>query len=83
MNRIAVNLKEQKMSKKLISAVFISLLALIYLRSGAVFRLFNADRPYILGSSDVPAASVTKPIDISKKENKADFLARIEKPSYP
>ena len=66
------------MSKKLISAVFISLLALIYLRQRRGFWAIYADRPYILGSSDIPAASVAKPIDISKKRNKADFLARIK-----
>ena len=31
----------------------------------------------------MPVAPVAKPIDISKKGNKADFLTRIEKPSYP
>jgi len=72
-----------KNEQKLVSAVFISLLALIYLRQRRGFWAIYADRPYILGSSDIPAASVAKPIDISKKGNKADFLARIEKSSYP
>ncbi len=59
--------------------IFISILALVLLTPVAwYFDLFHADWSYILGFSDASAAPVTKPIDISKKGNKVDFLVRIE-----
>ena len=63
--------------------IFISILALVLLTPLAwYFGLFHVDWPYILGFSDAPAAPVTKPIDISKKGNKVDFLVRIEENSW-
>lgn len=67
------------MSKRTIVIVFASVLTLVLLTPVAwYFGLFHVDWPYILGFSDAPAAPVTKPIDISKKGNKVDFLVRIE-----
>ena len=67
------------MSKRTIGIVFASVLTLVLLTPVAwYFGLFNADWQYILGFSDAPAAPVFKPIDISKKGNKVDFLVRIE-----
>lgn len=59
--------------------IFASVLTLVLLTPLAwYFGLFHVDWPYILGFSDAPAAPVTKPIDISKKGSKVDFLVRIE-----
>ena len=67
------------MGKRTIGIVFASILTAVLLTPVAwYFGLFNADWSYILGFSDAPAAPVTKPIDISKKGNKVDFLVRID-----